>query len=71
MFPGVDELAGCGVLKGAGPAAQAIAGFEQRDVEAARRQCRRRRQARQAAADDEDAGFIVCHGAAFSDAVGS
>src|SRR5262245_38992700 len=53
MLAGVDELPGRGVLKRAGPAAQTIASFEERDGETARRQGSRRRQARQAAAEDE------------------
>src|SRR5690348_4589920 len=55
VLASVDQLPGGAVVEGAGPAAEAIARFQERDAKPARRQRRRRRQARQSTADDNDA----------------
>src|SRR5262245_24472178 len=55
VLAGVNELAGCRVIERAGAAAEPIARFQERDAKAARGKGRRRRQAREAAADDNDA----------------
>src|SRR5688572_16129778 len=55
MLTGIDQLAGGGVREGAGPAPEPAARLDHCYLETPRCQRGRRRQPRQAAADDEDA----------------
>jgi len=55
VLAGVEELAGVGVVEGAGASAEALARFDEVGAEAAGREAGRGGEAGEAGADDEDA----------------